>query len=43
MQDYLAKLYALPFPGTPESVHHLVERDTASWGQLVRSAGIEPE
>jgi len=43
MQEYLAKMYALPFPGTPESLRQLVERDTARWGQLIRSAGIEPE
>jgi tripartite-type tricarboxylate transporter receptor subunit TctC len=43
MQEYLAKMYALPFPGTPESLRQLVERDTARWGQLIRAAGIEPE
>ena len=43
MQEYLAKMYALPFPGTPESLRQLIERDTARWGQLIRSAGIEPE
>ena len=43
MQEYLARMYALPFPGTPESLRQLIERDTARWGQLIRSAGIEPE
>jgi tripartite-type tricarboxylate transporter receptor subunit TctC len=43
MQDYLARMYALPFPGTPESLRQLVERDTARWGELIRAAGIEPE
>jgi tripartite-type tricarboxylate transporter receptor subunit TctC len=43
MQEYLARMYALPLPGTPESLRQLVERDTARWGQLIRAAGIEPE
>lgn len=43
MQEYLARMYALPFPGTPESLRALIERDTARWGQLIRAAGIEPE
>ena len=43
MQEYLARLYALPFPGTPESLRQLAERDTARWGQLIKAAGIEPE
>lgn len=43
MQEYLARMYALPFPGTPESLRQLVERDTARWGQLIKAAGIEPE
>lgn len=43
MQEYLAKMYALPFPGDPESLRRLVERDTARWGALVKAAGIEPE
>lgn len=43
MHDYLAKMYALPFPGTPESLKALVEKDSARWGRLIRAAGIEPE
>jgi tripartite-type tricarboxylate transporter receptor subunit TctC len=43
MLEYLARMYALPYPGTPESLRQLVERDTARWGQLIRTAGIEPE
>ncbi|MBL8289792.1 MAG: tripartite tricarboxylate transporter substrate binding protein [Rubrivivax sp.] len=43
MADYLARMYALPFPGTPESLRQLIERDTARWGLLVKAAGIEPE
>jgi tripartite-type tricarboxylate transporter receptor subunit TctC len=43
MADYLARMYALPFPGTPDSLRQLIERDTARWGQLVKAAGIEPE
>jgi tripartite-type tricarboxylate transporter receptor subunit TctC len=43
MQEYLARMYALPFPGSPESLRQLVESDTARWGQLIKAAGIEPE
>lgn len=43
MQEYLARMYALPFPGDPESLRELVARDTARWGQLIKAAGIEPE
>jgi len=43
MQEYLAKMYALPFPGDPDSLRRLVERDTARWGALIKAAGIEPE
>ena len=43
MQESLARMYALPFPGTPESLRQLVEKDTARWGQLIKAAGIEPE
>ena len=43
MRDYLARLYAEPYPGDPESLRQLVARDTERWGQLVKAAGIEPE
>ena len=43
MLEYLGKLYALPFPGDPQSLRQLVERDTARWGQMIKAAGIEPE
>jgi tripartite-type tricarboxylate transporter receptor subunit TctC len=43
MQEYLAKMYALPFPGTPESLRALIDRDSARWGQLIKAAGIVPE
>jgi tripartite-type tricarboxylate transporter receptor subunit TctC len=43
MQDYLARMYALPFPGTPESLTALIDRDSARWGQLIKAAGIVPE
>lgn len=36
-------MYALPFPGSPDSLRALIERDTARWGRLVKAAGIEPE
>jgi tripartite-type tricarboxylate transporter receptor subunit TctC len=43
MLEHLARLHAEPFPGSPESLRLLVERDTARWGQLIKAAGIEPE
>lgn len=43
MLEHLARLHAEPFPGDPESLRRLVERDTARWGQLIKAAGIEPE
>jgi tripartite-type tricarboxylate transporter receptor subunit TctC len=43
MLEYLAKMYALPFPGTPESLQQLIARDTARWGELIKAAGIVPE
>jgi tripartite-type tricarboxylate transporter receptor subunit TctC len=43
MEEYLAKMYALPFPGDPESLRQLIARDTARWGTLIKAAGIEPE
>ncbi|MCB2001948.1 MAG: tripartite tricarboxylate transporter substrate binding protein [Rhodoferax sp.] len=42
MQESLARMYALPYPGTPESLRQLVEKDTARWGTLIKAAGIEP-
>lgn len=43
MQESLSRLHAEPFPGDPESLRQLVEKDTARWGTLVKAAGIEPE
>lgn len=43
MKEYLAKLYASPYPGDPESLRALVQRDTERWGKMIRAAGIEPE
>lgn len=43
MQESLARMYALPYPGTPESLRQLVQKDTARWGELIKAAGIEPE
>lgn len=43
MQESLARMYALPFPGSPEALRDLVARDTRRWGELVKAAGIEPE
>lgn len=43
MLEYLAKIHALPFPGDPESLRRLAERDTERWGKMIKAAGIEPE
>jgi len=43
MKEYLARLYASPFPGDPESLRQLVQRDTVRWGEMIKDAGIEPE
>jgi tripartite-type tricarboxylate transporter receptor subunit TctC len=43
MQEHLAKMYALPLAGSPESLKALIEKDSARWGQLIKAAGIEPE
>jgi len=43
MQESLARMYALPFPGNPESLRQLVDKDTARWGKLITAAGIEPQ
>jgi tripartite-type tricarboxylate transporter receptor subunit TctC len=43
MEEYLARMYALPFPGDPNSLAQLITRDTARWGGLIKAAGIEPE
>ncbi|MBO9513003.1 MAG: tripartite tricarboxylate transporter substrate binding protein [Variovorax sp.] len=43
MQEQLARMYALPFPGTPDDLRRLVQRDIQRWGELVKAAGIEPE
>jgi tripartite-type tricarboxylate transporter receptor subunit TctC len=43
MQESLSRLYALPYPGSPDALKQLVDKDTARWGQLIKAAGIEPE
>ena len=43
MQEHLARLYALPLPGSPSALRELAARDTARWGELIKAAGIEPE
>lgn len=43
MQESLARMYALPYPGTPDSLRDLVARDSKRWGESVKAAGIEPE
>ncbi|HMA09578.1 MAG TPA: tripartite tricarboxylate transporter substrate binding protein [Ramlibacter sp.] len=43
MRDQLARLYAEPYPGDPDSLRQLVAQDTVRWGQMIKAAGIEPE
>ena len=43
MKEYLARLHASPYPGDPDSLRALVQRDTKRWGEMIRAAGIEPE
>jgi tripartite-type tricarboxylate transporter receptor subunit TctC len=43
MKEYLGRLYASPYPGDPESLRQLVQRDTLRWGEMIKAAGIEPE
>ena len=42
-REFLSKLGADPYPGSPESLGKLVESDTAKWGRIIKGAGIEPE
>ncbi len=42
-REYLNKIGAEPFPGTPESLAKFVDSETEKWGRLVKAAGIEPE
>jgi tripartite-type tricarboxylate transporter receptor subunit TctC len=42
-REYLIKIGAVPFPGTPESLAKFVDSETDKWGRLVKAAGITPE
>ena len=42
-REFLKKLGADPYPGTPESLARLVVSEMAKWGRLIKAAGIEPE
>ncbi len=42
-REFLTKLGAEPFPGTPESLARFVDSEIEKWGRLVRMAGIEPQ
>lgn len=42
-REFLKKLGADPYPGTPESLGKLVETEIPKWGRLVKAAGIEPQ
>lgn len=43
MREQLTRLYAEPYPGDPEALRLLVERETVRWGRMIKAAGIEPE
>lgn len=42
-REFLRRLGADPFPGSPDSLAKLVESEIAKWGRLIRAAGIESE
>lgn len=42
-QETLAKVYAQPYPGTPDSLRQLAARDTERWGKMIKAAGIQPQ
>ncbi len=42
-REFLNKLGAEPYPGSPESFAKVVVAEIAKWGPIVRAAGIEPE
>lgn len=42
-REYYARVGGEAFASPAESMRQLIERDTQSWGRLVKAAGIEPE
>ena len=42
-REFLNKLGAEPYPGSPESFAKVVAAEIAKWGPIVRAAGIQPE
>ena len=42
-REFLKNLCLDPYPGKPDSLAKLVERDTAKWGQIIKGAHIEPQ
>lgn len=42
-REFLTRLGADPFPGSPEALARFVESEIAKWGRIVKAAGIEAE
>lgn len=42
-REFLLRGSMEAYPGSPESLGRLVESEMQKWGQIIRSAGIEPE
>ena len=42
-REFLAKLAADPFPGSPDSLAKFLDAEIAKWGRLIKAAGIEQE
>jgi tripartite-type tricarboxylate transporter receptor subunit TctC len=42
-REFLLRGSMEAYPGSPDSLGRLVESEMQKWGQIIRSAGIEPE
>ena len=42
-REFLNRLGAERYPGSPESFAKIVTAEIAKWGPIVRAAGIQPE
>ena len=40
MRDFLYKIGALPFAGTPEQFAATIDKEIAKWGPIVKAAGM---
>lgn len=42
-REFLRNQCLDPYPGNPDSLARLIERDTAKWGHIIKGARIEPQ